>query len=95
MHGQCLDVGVGGYLLGGGVNIAGSTNRFGTGSEHVEEYTLVTAEGDIIIVNKDNVTKVDPHGHGGYEVHTVLYSAVRQGYAECSEMDANSMLKIY
>ncbi len=30
MHGQCLDVGVGGYLLGGGVNIAGSTNRQAT-----------------------------------------------------------------
>ncbi len=64
MHGQCLDVGVGGYLLGGGVNIAGSTNRFGTGSEHVEEYTTVTADGDILIINRDNVTKIDPHGHG-------------------------------
>jgi len=27
VHGQCTDVGVGGYLLGGGVNIAGSTTR--------------------------------------------------------------------
>ncbi len=39
-------------------------SRFGTGSEHVEEYTTVTADGDILVINKDNVTKLDPHGHG-------------------------------
>ena len=35
IHGQCLSVGVGGYLLGGGVNALGATARHGFGAEQV------------------------------------------------------------
>ena len=31
VHGQCLSVGVGGFLLGGGVNWLGTYNKFGYG----------------------------------------------------------------
>ena len=34
-HGQCKSVGVGGYLLGGGVNWLGTYNKYGYGAEHV------------------------------------------------------------
>merc|ERR1712042_287962 len=34
-HGQCRSVGVGGYLLGGGVNWLGTYNKYGYGAEHV------------------------------------------------------------
>jgi len=33
----------------------------------VEEYTLVTADGEVVVVNQHNVTKVDPK-IGGKEV---------------------------
>ena len=35
IHGQCLTVGVGGYLLGGGVNALGASARFGFGAQNV------------------------------------------------------------
>ena len=56
VHGQCTDVGVGGYLLGGGVNLLGTTARHGTGSENVLEYTTVTADGLVARISRDNVT---------------------------------------
>ena len=62
IHGQCLDVGVGGYLLGGGVNVVGTLSKFGTGTEHVKEYTIVDGNGDILHVRKGLVTKYTPHG---------------------------------
>ena len=62
IHGQCTSVGVGGYLLGGGVNFVGTTSKYGTGASNVLEYTLVTADGNIVIVNKDNVTQLDYYG---------------------------------
>ena len=65
IHGQCLSVGVGGYLLGGGANILGTTAKYGGGMEHVTEYTMVTAKGQIVKVNRDNVTH---WGDGGREV---------------------------
>ena len=34
-HGQCRSVGVGGYLLGGGVNWLGTYNKYGYGAEHI------------------------------------------------------------
>ena len=34
-HGQCKSVGVGGYLLGGGVNWLGTYNKYGYGAEHI------------------------------------------------------------
>ena len=57
VHGQCTDVGVGGYLLGGGVNVAGSATHYGIGAENVLEYTMVTADGEVVVVDKDYVVK--------------------------------------
>lgn len=65
VHGQCTDVGVGGYLLGGGVNVAGSTTRYGLGCENVVEYEMVTSSGDILNINEHYVVKRD---YQGYEV---------------------------
>merc|ERR1711971_610098 len=56
IHGQCTSVGVGGYLLGGGVNLVGTTNKYGFGAEHVLAYKMVTAEGDIATVEEDKTT---------------------------------------
>lgn len=61
VHGQCTSVGVGGYLLGGGVNFVATTAKYGTGASNVLEYTMVTATGDIVVVRKDNVTRL-AHG---------------------------------
>ena len=55
VHGQCLGVGVAGFTLGGGVNMVGSTTRYGAAMEQVLEYTLVTAEGEIVIVTEGGV----------------------------------------
>ena len=56
IHGQCLSVGVGGYLLGGGVNALGATARHGFGAEQVikmkvsdKKVTLQNCEHDDII----------------------------------------------
>ena len=35
VHGQCLSVGVGGFTLGGGVNMVGSTAKYGAAMEQV------------------------------------------------------------
>ena len=35
MHGQCLSVGVGGFTLGGGVNLIGASAKYGTAMEQV------------------------------------------------------------
>ena len=35
LHGQCLSVGVAGYLLGGGINYVGTSERYGSGARHV------------------------------------------------------------
>ncbi len=63
VHGQCTDVGVGGFLLGGGVNVAGSTSKYGLGSENVVEYTMVSAEGEVVTVNEDRIVKRTYDGH--------------------------------
>ena len=39
-------VGVGGYLLGGGVNVIGTSQRLTSGANNVLQYTVVDAEGD-------------------------------------------------
>ena len=64
---HCTNVGVGGYLLGGGINFDGTTNRYGLGSENVLEYTIVTANGTIIKVDQDDVTLVTGEGEVGYK----------------------------
>jgi FAD/FMN-containing dehydrogenase len=47
VHGQCLSVGVGGFLLGGGVNMVGTTARHGAGMQNVLRYNVVTADGSV------------------------------------------------
>ena len=47
VHGSCLDVGVGGYLLGGGYNYFGTDPRYLSGSSNVLQYTMVDANGSI------------------------------------------------
>ena len=49
MHGQCLEVGVGGFLLGGGVNALGGTARHGWGAENVLAARAVLADGSRVV----------------------------------------------
>ena len=56
VHGQCGSVGVGGFLLGGGVNPATSA-RYGFGADNVLEYTVVTANGSVVKVGGNSCTK--------------------------------------
>ena len=44
-------MGVGGYLLGGGVNWLGSYNKYGYGAEHVLAMRVVLASGEIGVVD--------------------------------------------
>lgn len=74
IHGQCLDVGVGGYLLHGGVNVMGSSDKYGLGSHHVIDYTVVTATGNVIKVNDDNVTNVDTQQEARQTINAHLIS---------------------
>ena len=62
VHGQCLGVGVGGFTLGGGVNMVGSTARYGAAMEQVIEYEMVTAQGEVVRVNEDNVEMLQKDG---------------------------------
>ena len=50
-------MGVGGYLLGNGVNVAGSATKHGLGGENVVEYRMVDAEGDLLVVDKGRVRR--------------------------------------
>ena len=56
VHGQCLAVGVGGFTLGGGVNMVGTTARYGAAMEQVIQYQLVTARGEIITLDQEALT---------------------------------------
>ena len=50
---QAKNVGVGGYLLGVGVNPIGTTHRHGYGADHVLSYKIVLADGSIALVDND------------------------------------------
>ena len=52
VHGQCTAVGVAGFLLGGGYNIIGSSNRYFSGASNVLQYTMVDARGRILKVSR-------------------------------------------
>ena len=52
IHGQCLEVGVGGFILGGGINALGATARHGWAAENVIEMKMVLADGSLATVNK-------------------------------------------
>lgn len=54
--GRCPTVGVSGFILGGG--LSPFTRSFGMGCDTVEEFTIVTAEGDEVTVSKN----LDPKG---------------------------------
>lgn len=49
-HGQCRSVGVGGFLLAGGVNWLGTFNKYGFGAESVLSMKVVTANGTVVEV---------------------------------------------
>ena len=51
VHGQCLGVGIGGFLLGGGINAIGTSQRYRSGASNVLQYTMVDATGDIYKVS--------------------------------------------
>eukprot|EP00092_Neocalanus_flemingeri_P022800 GFUD01024724.1.p1 GENE.GFUD01024724.1~~GFUD01024724.1.p1 ORF type:complete len:607 (-),score=100.10 GFUD01024724.1:109-1884(-) len=55
IHGQCLEVGVGGFILGGGINALGATTMYGFGAEQVITYKLVLADGSFATVDKDHI----------------------------------------
>ena len=59
-HGQCRSVGVGGFLLGGGVNWLGTYNKYGYGAEHVIKMTAVLADGSIAEVTEESTNIVSP-----------------------------------
>ena len=75
VHGQCLTVGVGGYLLKGGFNYLGGSARHGNGARHVVRYTMVSPKGEIMVVDKDGVTKLEKGTEAGIPtavVHMIL-----------------------
>ena len=59
---QARNVGVGGYLLGVGVNPIGTTHRHGFGADHVLQYKMVLADGSIAVVNDFNTTLIERYG---------------------------------
>ena len=60
IHGACLDVGVGGYLIGGGAQASGTTQRLGFGNFNVLQFTMVDGNGNIIKVSESNLTTINP-----------------------------------
>jgi len=62
-HGQCRSVGVGGYLLGGGVNWLGTYNKYGYGAEHVLQLRVVTANGTILDISPGKTTIHPKYAH--------------------------------
>jgi len=59
-HGQCRSVGVGGYLLGGGVNWLGTYNKYGYGAEHVLTMKVVLADSSIALVDSSQTQILSP-----------------------------------
>merc|ERR1719300_108242 len=59
-HGQCRSVGVGGYLLGGGVNWLGTYNKLGYGAESVLEMRVVLADGSIAVITPQSTKIIWP-----------------------------------
>ncbi len=58
-HGQCLTVGVGGYLAKSGNNWTGGGNLLGTGASNVVRHTMVTSTGDVFNVDSHGMHRVD------------------------------------
>ena len=53
-------VGVGGYILGGGINVIGTYEKYGTAAEHVKQYTMVDSRGNILLISDGNTTVIEP-----------------------------------
>lgn len=51
VHGACHSVGVGGFYLHGGVHLNSLTAKYGWGNQTVVNMTVVTASGDILVLN--------------------------------------------
>ena len=69
IHGACTSVGVGGYLIGGGAQASGTTQRLGFGNFNVLQFTMVDAEGNIIKASEGNVTIIDPEKGSQVQLH--------------------------
>ena len=69
VHGQCLDVGVGGFLLGVGINLLGATARIGWGAENVLMMRVVLADGRQAKITEDSVEI-----YSGGEVERIRYT---------------------
>ena len=80
VHGQCLNVGVGGFLLGGGVNALGASARLGWGAENVLMMKAVLADGRQAKITEDWV-EIQSGGGGVERIHytdnTDLWFALR------------------
>ena len=66
---QAKNVGVGGYLLGVGVNPIGTTHRHGYGADHVLSYKIVLADGSIALVDNDFTKIIEKDGKKVDEVY--------------------------
>merc|ERR1719206_151759 len=69
-HGQCRSVGVGGYLLGGGVNWLGTYNMYGYGAEHILKMKVVLSDGSVAWVDKDKTEIFYPADSVRTVIHT-------------------------
>ena len=52
-----MTVGVGGFLLKGGINMPGGSALYGSGSHNVVRYRTVDSAGDILEVDAGGVSK--------------------------------------
>ena len=56
VHPTGMNVGVAGFLVGGGVDLlSGVSKRFGSGPQNVLGFTMVNAMGDILVVSESDV----------------------------------------
>jgi len=62
-HGQCRSVGVGGYILGGGVNWLGTYNKYGYAAEQVLKIRVVTANGTILDLTPGRTVLYPKYSH--------------------------------
>lgn len=82
IHGQCKSVGIGGYILGGGINVVGTSEKYGTAGDHVIKYTMVDAVGNILHVTRDNTTVIFPETGETqmlYDDHNLFFSLTGAG----------------
>jgi len=54
IHGQCLDVGVVGYTIHGGVHFGSLSNIYGLGSDNIVGLKMIIANGSIVEINTNN-----------------------------------------